>query len=103
MRDELAGVLDELAARFGSTGAALWESLVRHEIATAWFAVSAVVVMVFVAALLVVVGYAKDEEDAVFGGFVVGIIALVVGLVAGSYAIPALVAPEAAVIKGLLP
>jgi ABC-type cobalamin transport system permease subunit len=112
--EQLSAVLDELAARFGATGAELWRELVRYEIATA---ATTPVVLAFVA-IGVTVGAKKAWEmyhaakargshfaDS-FGAWIITAFAGLAwaGCVASlAYFVVVLSAPQAAVIRGLLP
>jgi hypothetical protein len=114
MSQEIAAILDELAARFGTTGARLWEQLVRYEVATS-VAETLIVTLAAITLLLISKWCAKkakqDEEYFNEEGWkVIGVLSLVVGIIVAacalgaiSYAVGALIAPEAATLRGLIP
>ena len=99
----VAGILDELGARFGSTGAHLWEQLVRYTVVEASVGAGIVVVAFFVAAGVFVVGAAKENDDIKFGGLLAMVSCGVAAAIVLSWAIPTILAPEAAVLMDLLP
>jgi hypothetical protein len=103
MSQEIANVLDELAARFGATGAHLWEALVRYELAVAMTAASVTLILTIV--FFVLLRWARprfDDELVVLVVSSVGI-ALMISFIVTLYHIPTMIAPEAAVLRGLLP
>lgn len=108
--ENISQILDELAVRFGATGAHLWEELVRYHVtmAVAESAVCVVTAGVCIAAL----GYCKRKSDCwEFGGdgfaaaaCLLGIgafIFVVVSVATFPHALGAIVAPEAATLKSL--
>lgn len=109
----VGAVLDELAVRFGATGAGLWESLVRYEavqaVVTIWaFGILGAVGLV----LLVVGGYIgittkNYEREQLFGGVaVVGCVILFTVFIMGTVILPdaftTMQVPEGAVLRDLL-
>jgi hypothetical protein len=103
MSQEIANVLDELAARFGATGAHLWEELVRYELAVAATSAGATLVLTIVFFALLRWAWPRlDDENVVFVVASVGIV-LTISFIATLCYIPTMIAPEAAVLRGLLP
>lgn len=112
--DNISQILDEIAARFGTTGARLWEQLVRYEVATA-VAEAIIMPLICLAAFKAAQYLFKQAEDAdeydtkpflqVVGSVFSAVFAitLVMSLVSFIYVAGALVAPEAATLKSLLP
>lgn len=100
-QEQIAGILDELAARFGATGAELWNQLVAYEVAVAWYAIFAPLVIILGGAVLWRVGIVRDEENLFFPGALLTMIGAIALLISWSYAIPALAAPQAAALKAL--
>ena len=99
----VSSILDELGTRFGSTGAHLWEQLVRSELATAWTIIVMLSGAWVISGLVLLWGLKENEEDLMgIGGTGFCIISLA-SLFIFPWAISALIAPEAAVLKGLLP
>ncbi len=107
-------VLDELAARFGTAGAELWSSFVAYEMA---MAAATILVLPIATAILFVVSLkfkslGDADTDRYNSGegyytvaFISGVVGVVVGLIWLGFlpdGIATILAPEAAVIKGLL-
>ena len=100
MSQEIAAILDDFAARFGTTGARLWEQLVLREVAMALAVPASFLVMALL--FLGVRTRIKDKDGR--GVLVVAtVIASVLFIAFTATAVVTLAAPEAAVIKGLLP
>ena len=111
MSEELSAVLDELGRRFGATGAELWAELVRYEVVGALavaggFLVAAAGLTIFAWRLWEKHRNGGNYNDwdvpagiaTAFAGFAwIGVVISVAG------AIVTLAAPQAAVIRGLLP
>jgi len=108
----ISALLDEMAARFGATGAHLWEELVRYQVVTAQG-------MLVLNGFLVVVGVAfgiaslyawqRDEHfsDTAIAMCGVSVFTLLMSVImfsdAGIAALATLAAPEAATLKALIP
>ena len=111
--ENISTVLDELALRFGATGAHLWGELVRYEVLDATVGLASLLFLLVLAVVgaMVVFRYSppalrgdRDVLDALKIVSVAAISALLFILVLwGPTAVVTILAPEAAVLRGLLP
>ncbi len=109
MVEQLEGVLDALATRFGATGEYLWEILVRQQIVEGIIGICATVVFVVVVSIL---GFLQWHHDEDFGydpfpytvPLSICIILLTIfGLTMMLVGIPQLLNPEYYALKAILP
>lgn len=109
---QIGAVLDELAARFGETGVALWDALVLHRQMAAIGEIISVTLAVILLPIFCVksmqIARANVEAEApyIIIGFLAGIgaaAALMVFIFGMPTILATAFAPEAAVLKDLLP
>lgn len=117
MSEQLEQALDVLAERFGSTGAHLWEQLVRHHVADVVADASMAVVFLAFSSLWAWLCWRdfRDNRQACFksdirlgdAGLLLGVVFVAMGLLASAMGvsdmIPVLVAPEGSLLVDLLP
>jgi uncharacterized membrane protein HdeD (DUF308 family) len=113
MSQEIANVLDDLAARFGTTGVRLWEELVKYEIATTTAAAFLFPIGAYIsyrAALRLFTKATNAEYEAEALWYTAGIVTtlfcailLVSSFSAVHDLVGVLASPEAATLRGLLP
>jgi hypothetical protein len=111
MNEEVAKILDELAARFGAPGAELWAELVRYQV---WTATLNAVVLIMFASTFAGAAWkafrwarADHDYDSELKYFVACILALVAMFLCGIAAdvsvdaVATLLSPQAATIRAL--
>ena len=102
MTSEISLLLDELSARFGSTGAELWAELVRYEIASATAWAVGFAFFTFCLAIVAVTAWVfSDDDDFVFVAAIASAVSGLVTVIAAGTLWVTLQAPQAAVIHGL--
>ena len=101
MTSEIALLLDELSARFGSTGAELWAELVRYEIASATAWAVGFAFLTFCFAIMAAIARLIDDDYAFVVACSTAISVTITVILVGTLWVT-LQAPQAAVIHGLL-
>ncbi len=102
MNDQLSLVLDQLALRFGETGAHLWQALVAYEkIQGAMGLVVGGFAVVVSVVLLKAAKAANSSDDTAYLMIVAGAVAILALIFTAAF-LPIYLVPEAVVLKNLL-
>lgn len=106
MQQEILTRVDKLAEKLGVTVEYLWPQLVRLTIIEAVTCILAMAITVVIAGALWIKAKNTDsynDEGWVIGAGAASVVAAIFVIVVIGYSIPALLAPEAVTLKGLLP
>lgn len=103
LQQEILTRIDRLAEKLGVTAEYLWPHLVRYEVAVGISFIIATVVTTVITGFLWWIFFKWNEEMVGLGAFIGTIIAVILMLFSITMGIPAIIAPEAAAFKGLLP
>ena len=103
LQQEILTRIDKLAEKLGVTAEYLWPHLVRYEMAVGVSLIAATVVTMVITGFLWWAYNKWDEEMVGLAAFIGAVIAVILVLFSVTMGIPAIIAPEAAAFKALLP